>query len=64
MEVQVDPDLCIACGDCIEICPEVFSWDEEGLSHATVTQVPDQLEEECHQAVEFCPTEAIKEEVN
>lgn len=64
MEVTVDQDLCIACGDCIEICPEVFAWNEEGLSQAMINPVPAQVEEECRQAVESCPTEAIKEKTH
>jgi ferredoxin len=61
MQVVVDQDLCIACGDCIEICPEVFVWNDEGLSEAVNNPVPEEHEEECHEAVESCPTEAIKE---
>lgn len=60
MEVDVDPELCIACGDCIDICPEVFDWDEEGLSHAVTEVVPPALEDVCQEAVEACPTEAIQ----
>jgi len=26
MEVYVDPDLCISCGTCIDICPEIYDW--------------------------------------
>lgn len=59
MQAYVDPDLCIACGDCIEICPEVFTWNDEGLSEAVVDEVPEEMEEECHEAADSCPTEAI-----
>lgn len=61
MRVYVDPDLCISCGDCIEICPEIFDWDAEGLSEAKVDEVPPHLEEAAREALEACPTEAIKE---
>ncbi|MBC7342755.1 MAG: ferredoxin [Clostridia bacterium] len=61
MQVTVDQDLCIACGDCIDVCPEVFDWNEEGLSHVIVDTVPEDVEDECREAVESCPTEAIKE---
>ena len=30
MKLTVDQDLCIACGACIDICPEVFDWNDEG----------------------------------
>ncbi len=61
MEVTVDQDLCIACGDCIEICPEVFDWNDDGLSQSKVDEVPEDLQASAKEAVEACPTEAIKE---
>ena len=62
MIVSVDPDLCISCGACIDICPDVFDWNEEGLAEAQVDEVPDELEENAREAVESCPTDAIIEE--
>ncbi|TDA70634.1 MAG: ferredoxin [Clostridia bacterium] len=59
MQAYVDPDLCIACGDCIDICPEVFAWNDEGLSESVVDEVPEETEDECREAAEACPTEAI-----
>lgn len=61
MQVFVDPDLCIECGQCIETCPAVFEWDEEGKAHAMVEVVPQEEEASCQEAIENCPTEAIKE---
>jgi ferredoxin len=61
LKVKVDPDLCIACGACIDIAPEIFDWNDEGLSYATVDEVPEDKEESAKEAVESCPTEAIKE---
>lgn len=59
--MEVDPELCISCGVCIETCPDLFDWDEEDKAVATQEDVPDDLEECAHEAVEGCPTEAIKE---
>ncbi len=61
MRVEVDPDLCISCGVCIETCPDVFDWDDEEKAHAVDEELDDDLEECAHEAVEACPTEAIKE---
>ncbi|MEW6624874.1 MAG: ferredoxin [Bacillota bacterium] len=62
MRVKVDDDLCIACGQCIDICPEVFDWNEDGsLAVSNVDEVPADEEDNAREAVESCPTEAIKE---
>jgi len=29
MKVQLDQELCIGCGVCSQVCPEVFDLDEE-----------------------------------
>lgn len=61
MKVSVDQDLCIACGTCIDLAPNVFDWDDEGLAHAIVEEVPEDAEDLAREAVESCPTDAIKE---
>ncbi|MHB1419666.1 MAG: ferredoxin [Bacillota bacterium] len=59
MKVSVDQDLCISCGNCIDTCPEVFDWNDEGTAEPTVEEVPDELEEKALEATESCPTDAI-----
>lgn len=59
MKVEVDPDLCIACGACISIAPEVFDWDEDGKATSIVDEVPEESEEAAKESIESCPTEAI-----
>ncbi|MBO8128044.1 MAG: ferredoxin [Peptococcaceae bacterium] len=61
MRVEVDPDLCISCGACIDICPEVFEWSDEEKATSKLEEVSDDLEDCAHEAAESCPTEAIKE---
>lgn len=61
MKVIVDQDLCIACGACIDIAPEIFDWNDEGLSQAIVDEVPEDKEDLAKEAIDSCPTEAIKE---
>ena len=59
MKAVVDQDLCISCGSCIDICPEVFDWNDDGKADVKVTPVPENLEESVTDASESCPTEAI-----
>lgn len=61
MKVHVDPDLCISCGACVDICPDVFNWNEDGIAIEQVEEVPDEFEELAREAVESCPTDAIIE---
>lgn len=61
MKMFVDPDLCISCGLCINTCPEVFDWDDENKAKAIVDTVPGDAESTAKEAMDGCPTEAIKE---
>lgn len=62
MKVWVDPDLCISCGLCISMCPDVFDWNDDDKAYSIVDAVPDDQQECAHEAVESCPTEAIRAE--
>ncbi|MCK8825327.1 ferredoxin [Fuchsiella alkaliacetigena] len=59
--LEVDPELCISCGLCIEECPAVFDWNDEDQAEAIVDQVPEKVQEDAQTAKEVCPTDAIKE---
>jgi ferredoxin len=52
----VDWDLCIGCGSCVELCPEVFELKDE----KAYVKGPDKCDTcNCQEAVEICPVEAI-----
>jgi len=59
MRAVVDSETCIACGACVERCPEVFAMSAEGKSHATVDPVPAESEQDVIDAAEGCPVGAI-----
>ncbi len=62
MKVKVDQDSCISCGYCVGNCPEVFDFDENGLSHVIVDTVPKEVEGSVKEVIEGgCPTDAVKE---
>jgi len=53
-------DTCVACGSCVEICPEVFELEGE---LATIKKGADlSLDETIIEAAEACPVEAIRYE--
>lgn len=61
MKVKVDPELCIACGACVSLVPEVYDWDDDGKAQAIDEEVSAEIEDEVREALESCPTEAIEE---
>jgi ferredoxin len=57
IKVTVDKDKCIACGNCYDVCPDVFEGDDEGRSQVKKGA---KLELPCvKEAAESCPVEAI-----
>lgn len=54
----VNPDLCIGCGLCASIAPEVFRLNEQGLSEAYAETPEDELDAVV-EAVDSCPVKAI-----
>lgn len=61
MNLKVDKDICIGCGACAAICPDVFEIDDDGLAKSIVDVVPEEVNEDAVDAKEGCPVDAIKE---
>ena len=60
MKATVDPDRCQGHARCWEICPDVFSLDEEGHSFVSVDIVPPEFESKTREAAVNCPERAIQ----
>jgi ferredoxin len=54
--VSVDNELCIGCGICVDMCPEVFTMTAEGKAQAIKEACEEHSMEEIATA---CPVEAI-----
>ena len=53
----IDFELCIVCGSCVEVCPEVFELREDGKAYVIA---PDKCNTcDCEDAANICPSEAI-----
>ncbi len=61
MRMEVDQDLCISCGACMDICPEVFQWNDDEKAYSVAGEIPAEYEDQAQEAAEGCPTNAIKE---
>lgn len=59
MRTTVDPDLCIGCGICEGIVPEVFSLLNEPYAEVQLDPVPEEFYEAVREAAEECPETAI-----
>lgn len=58
MKATVDHDLCIGCGICASMCPEVFEMGDDGLAYV-IAEVTSELEAGAQEAAAACPTDAI-----
>ena len=61
MKPYVDQKLCIGCGLCASICPEVFFEEDEEKS-IVIGEIKEENEEAVYKAMEECPAAAISEE--
>ena len=59
MKASVDQDGCISCGLCIEVCPEIFSYNENDISQAIEGDISENLMEQAKEARDGCPVNVI-----
>lgn len=59
MNVFVDPDICIGCGLCCELCSAVFQMNDEGKSEA-YQSVSAEDQGAVESAINSCPVSAIR----
>lgn len=57
MKARVN-DGCISCGACVEMCPEVFHFNDEGVAEA-YADVSSEDEEAAVEARDNCPVSVI-----
>ncbi|NOZ92885.1 ferredoxin [bacterium 3DAC] len=56
MAIQVNEDLCIGCGVCSSLCPQVFVLGDDGKAKVVN---PDATDDCVDTAIASCPTGAI-----
>jgi len=59
MKAIVNEDLCIGCGLCAEICPDVFEMTDEMIAKVIVDEVPAEQVDSAENAMNSCPVSAI-----
>ena len=56
MKVRVDKEACVSCGACVEACPDVFQFGEDGKAEVVTDDYGDC---DVRGVAEECPTGAI-----
>ncbi|MGI6497651.1 MAG: ferredoxin [Oscillospiraceae bacterium] len=59
MKATLDKTGCIACGLCVDTCPEVFRMGEDGLAEVYLEEIPKDAEKNAEEAREGCPVSVI-----
>ncbi|MCI1734504.1 MAG: ferredoxin [Bacilli bacterium] len=59
-KASVNKDLCIGCGACTGVCPNVFVIDDDGKAKAVVAEVAADDEAAADEAAAGCPVGAIE----
>jgi ferredoxin len=57
-KVLIDTDECTGCQTCVELCPDVFGFDE-GTDKAKVILAEGGPEDCIQEAIDSCPVECI-----
>lgn len=53
-------DICIGCGLCASLCPEVFEMTDENVARASAQPVDPAYADAARQAQDSCPAGAIE----
>lgn len=62
----VDKETCIACGACGASAPDIYDYDEDGISFVILdenqgnVEIPETLLDDVEDACDGCPTDSIK----
>jgi ferredoxin len=60
VRIEADKDLCIGAGNCVLSTDVIFDQDEDGVVVLRTEEVPPGEEERAREAVELCPSSALK----
>lgn len=61
MKLKVNEDVCIGCGACQAVCPEVFEIGDNGLAKVITEEISEECVEDATDAKDGCPVAAIEE---
>lgn len=59
MKTRIDQDVCIGCGLCPSIAPDVYEMGDSGKAHEINEDVQEGSEGMAQEAADSCPVSAI-----
>lgn len=59
MKAFVDPDLCLGCGICETVAPDVFQLGPDAIARVLLEEIPANLQAATREAMDQCPEQAI-----
>ncbi len=59
MKAYVNAETCIGCEVCVTTCPGVFQMNDDNIAEVIVNIVPEADQDNCREASDSCPVEAI-----
>lgn len=59
LRVTSDRSRCCGYGLCAQMCPEIYTLDQDGLVVLAMDVVPEGLEESAREGAAACPAEAL-----
>lgn len=59
--VEINNDICLRCGMCTSISPEIFEFDDEGNIKVNNDKIDENNKKEVDEAKDSCPVSAISE---
>ena len=59
MKVEVNQDICIGCGLCTNIAPDVFSMNDDNKAQAKDGEITEKHQPLAEEAANSCPVSAI-----
>ncbi len=58
LTVQIDRNLCVGFGDCIDAAPEIFEFDDEGVA-VFIADATEAARDTLSEACASCPVNAL-----
>ena len=59
-KAKVNKDLCISCGACVGMVPDVFEFGDDDKAEVVAKEISEDLTDDVKDAAEGCPTDAIE----